>query len=69
MKPPRHLVWSKSEIDLNDPFQKEWYIRQVLTHGRAEDVARLDWEEIKRLLPRLNLPREVAQLWELIFAA
>jgi len=24
----------------------------------------LDWEEIKRLLPELNLPKDVWRLWE-----
>jgi len=64
MKPKRYIVWSKKEIDLNDPWQRKWYMQQVLTHGRSEDVAELDWEEIKRLLPELNLPKEVRGLWE-----
>lgn len=69
MKPPRHLVWSKAEIDLDDPFQRQWYIRQVLSFGLAEDIRRLDWDEIKRLLPALHLPRDVRRLWESVFAA
>lgn len=69
MKPLRRLVWSKSEIDLDDPFQRQWYIRQVLTNGRAQDIAGLDWMEIKSLLPQLNLPCEIARLWEWVFAA
>ena len=64
MQPKRYIVWSKNEIDLNDAWQREWYIQRVLTHGRAEDIAELDWEEIKRLLPELNLPKEVRCLWE-----
>ena len=44
MKYKRYIVWSKKEIDINDIFQKKWYITQVLTYGRAEDVALLDWE-------------------------
>lgn len=64
MKPKRYIVWSKDEIDLNDPWQRKWYIQQVLTHGRAEDIAELDWNEIKQLLPELNLPKEVRRLWE-----
>lgn len=69
MKPKPYIVWSTDrEIDLNDPFQRKWYIRQVLCHGRAEDVAALDWDEVKRLLPELNLPRNVRQLWEAYFA-
>ncbi len=64
MQPKRYIVWSKNEIDLADPWQWKWYIQQVLTHGRAEDIAELDWEEIKKLLPELNLPKDVRSLWE-----
>ncbi len=63
MRPKKYIVWSKNEIDSNDPFQRNWYIKQVLTHGRAEDVASLDWEEIKRLLPELDLPFHIKRLW------
>ncbi len=64
MQPKRYIVWSKNEIDLADPWQRKWYLQQVLTHGRAEDIAELDWEEIKQLLPEFNLPKEVRRLWE-----
>ncbi|MBC7098245.1 hypothetical protein H5T52_03880 [Candidatus Bipolaricaulota bacterium] len=66
---PRHIVWSKRELDLSDPWLRRWYIRQVLVHGRAEDVARLDWDEIRRVLPELDLPGEVRRLWEGYFRA
>jgi len=42
MKPKRYLVWSKKNIDLSDPFQRRWYIKQVLTNGLSEDIAELD---------------------------
>jgi lysyl-tRNA synthetase class II len=64
MKPKRYIVWSKSEIDLSDPWQRKWYISQVLTHGRAEDVAELDWEEVKSILKEIILPASVRRLWE-----
>jgi len=65
MRPKRYIVWSTNkEIDLNDPLQRKWYIQQVLTHGRAEDVSELDWDEVKRLLPVLKLPSRVRRLWE-----
>lgn len=69
MKPKRYIVWSKKNIDLNDPWQKKWYIKQVLTQGRAEDVAKLDWNEINILLPDLNLPFPIKRLWEKYFNA
>jgi len=60
----RYIVWSKKKIDLSDPFQKRWYLKQVLTYGRAEDVAKLDWNEIKSLLPKMELSQDVKALWE-----
>ena len=65
MKPKRYIVWSTNkEIDLDDPWQRKGYIGEVLTYGRAEDIAELDWDEVRRLLPELNLPRRVKMLWE-----
>ena len=61
--PPRHLVWSTDEIDLSDPFQKRWLLRQTLTHGRAEDIRALDLDEIRRELDQLDLPKEIESLW------
>ena len=69
MRPKRYIVWSKSDVDLDDSFQKKWYIRQVLTNGRAEDVASIDWDEIKQYLPELNLPENIQRLWESYFNA
>ena len=63
-QPAPHIVWSTRCLDPDDPWQWRWYVRQVLVHGRAEDVARLPVSEIQRLLPELALPDEVRQLWE-----
>ena len=62
--PPRHIVWSTNQVDLSDPFQRRWYLRQVLMHGRAEDIRSLDLEEIRRVLDELDLPPEVYSLWK-----
>ena len=65
MKPKKHIVWSTNrEIDLSDPAQRKWYVGEVLSNGRAEDIAGLDFEEIKQLLPELKLPTRVQRLWE-----
>jgi lysyl-tRNA synthetase class II len=70
IKTKRYIVWSADkEIDLSDPWQKKWYIKQVLTYGREEDIAELDWEEIKKLLPELDLPEHIKSLWEDYFAS
>ena len=70
MRPKKYIVWSTiKEIDLEDPWQKKWYIKQVLTRGRAEDIAALDWEELKKLIPELDLPGDVKRLWENYFNA
>ncbi|MFP3870888.1 MAG: hypothetical protein ACLFVT_08445 [Syntrophobacteria bacterium] len=63
-RPPRHVVWSTDTVDLADPFQRKWYIRQVLLYGRANDVRTLDPEEVARLLDDLNLPEPVYSLWK-----
>lgn len=69
MQPKRYIVWSKREIDLGDPFQRKWYIKQVLLHGKSEDVALLDWDEIKTLLHDLDLPPDIKNLWGNYFNA
>ncbi len=61
--PPRHLVWSTDTIDLSDPFQKRWLLRQTLMYGRAEDISVLDIEEIRQGLDQLDLPKETESLW------
>lgn len=66
---PRYIVWRTDHIDLSDEWQRRWYIRQVLMYGRAEDVVRLDWDEVERLLPELNLRPTLHQLWESYFHA
>lgn len=67
MKQKRYIVWSKNKIDLNDSWQKRWYIKQVLTYGRAEDISQLDWEEVEMLLDELNLAPDIKRLWESYF--
>jgi len=64
MKVPRYIVWSTDRIDTADPFQRRWLLRQILTHGRAEDVRALDMQEIKRELETLDLPPHLNSLWK-----
>jgi hypothetical protein len=64
MQPKRYIVWSKKDIDLSDPWQRKWYIQQVLTYGRTEDIAELDWDEVKKILPEFNLAKDIRRLWE-----
>jgi hypothetical protein len=61
--PPRHLGWSTDTLDLSDPFQKRWLLRQTLTHGRAEDIRALKLEDIRSELSQLDLPKEIESLW------
>lgn len=68
MRPKRYLVWSKDEIDTDDPWQKKWYIQQVLINGRAEDITQLNWEEVSSLLEELILPEDIRRVWESYFA-
>ena len=63
ISPPRHIAWSTDRVDLADPFQRKWYIRQLIEHGKAEDIAELDLDEVARLLEELNLPPHLGSLW------
>ncbi len=69
ISPPRHIVWSTDRIDLDDPFQRKWYIRQVIEHGRSEDIAALNLDEVAALLEELNLPPHLYSLWQRFLAA
>lgn len=61
--PPRHLVWSTDTLDLSDPFQKRWLLRQTLMRGGAEDIRALDIEEIRREIDQIDLPKDIESLW------
>jgi hypothetical protein len=61
--PPRYIVWSTDTLDLADPFQRKWYIRQVLLHGRAQDIRTLNLDEVALLLDDLALPPHLYSLW------
>jgi hypothetical protein len=62
--PPRHIVWSTDRLDLNDPFQRRWYLRQVIMHGRSDDIRDLNFEEVEQELDSLDLPSDLYQLWK-----
>lgn len=62
--PPRHIVWSTQQLNLADSFQRGWYLRQVLSHGRTADIQSLDLAEVERELDMLQLPAEIWQLWK-----
>ena len=71
MKIPRHIVWwtDKAEnLDLNDPENRRWWIKQVLMNGRMEDIRSLDLDEVEKILPELFLPRPIKKLWSDYFA-
>jgi hypothetical protein len=59
----RHIVWSTDKLNLHDPFQKRWLLRQTLMHGTAQDIRALDFGEIKKQLDELDLPKDIESLW------
>lgn len=69
IKPPRHIVWSTDTVDLSDPFQRRWYMRQVLLHARAEDIRGLDLDEVAALLDDLDLLPHLHRLWKMYLEA
>ena len=62
-KIPRYIVWSTDSVDISDPFQRRWLLQQTLLHGLAQDIRRLDFDEISRELDALNLPPQIDSLW------
>ena len=71
MKIPKHIVWSFNRVeslDLDQPENRQWWIKQVLMNGRMEDIRSLDFEEVEKLLPDLYLPRPIKKLWSDYFA-
>jgi hypothetical protein len=66
---PPYIVWSTDKVDLHDPFQRRWWLQQVLIHGRAEDIQQLDFAEISRELDHLSLPEDIRRLWVSYFKA
>jgi hypothetical protein len=68
IRPPRHIAWSTEVVDLADPFQRRWYIRQVLLKGTAQDIRTLDLDEVERLLDELGLPIDIYSLWSRFLA-
>jgi hypothetical protein len=64
LRPPTYVVWSTDQIDMSDPFQRRWYMQQVLTHGRTEDIRTLNLDEIAAVLDEITLPKDVRSLWQ-----
>ena len=64
---PRNIVWSTDRLDLSDPFQRRWLLRQILTHGREQDIRALDLDEVERELDGLQLPPHIRDLWQAFF--
>ena len=67
-RPPRHIVWSTDQLDLSDPFQRRWYMQQVLIHGQSDDIAHLDLAMLRQELDFLQLPTDIHALWAGFFA-
>jgi hypothetical protein len=61
---PRYIVWSTDKVDISDPFQRRWLLKQTLSYGRMEDVRALDLQEVRRELENLNLPPDLYSLWK-----
>jgi hypothetical protein len=71
VKIPRHIAWSfdkADRLDLSEPGNRKWWIKQVLMHGRMDDIRTLDLDEVERILPELYRPRPIKKLWSDYFA-
>jgi len=67
--PPCQLAWSTDTVDTADPFQRRWYLQQILTHGTAEDIRRVDLDEVAREIDALELPADIDRLWRTFLAS
>ncbi len=68
----KHIYWSTEgtvSVDLSDPVQKRWWIKEVLMNGTMEDIRQLNWNDIRDALPHIYLPRPVRALWTDYFAS
>ncbi len=64
IKPPRYITWSTDSVDLDDPFQRKWYITQVLLNGRSQDIRNIDFDELTLILDELHLPKKLYNFWK-----
>jgi len=66
----KYIFWSvkPERLNISDSWTRKWYLKQVLTYGRLEDIASLNFEEIKNSLDELSLPKEIDRLWRHYFA-
>ena len=76
--PDKRLFWFLKDgvrLNLNEPYELQMYIQQVLTYGRTDDIKGLlkdvDSVRFKRgfLMIRRFLPNEVGMFWEDVIAS
>ena len=65
MKVKRYIVWSANpeKLNLSDSWTKKWWLKQILTHGRKEDIKELNLKEVEVYMKKLDLPSDFASLW------
>jgi hypothetical protein len=65
----KYIIWScdPDTLDDSDPWVRRWWISQVLQRGRMRDIQQLDLNEVRDLLPSLDLPEFVRLLWSRFF--
>lgn len=65
----KHIVWyaKVTASKLKNPWYQRWFLGEVLSHGRSEDIAKLDWKAIYQALPVLDIPQNVRSLWKNYF--
>lgn len=64
-----YIVWSYdiSNLNLSDTEDRKWAITQVLVNGTINDIYQLNYHEIEKYLPTLNLPKHIKELWQNYF--
>jgi hypothetical protein len=61
-----HICWfcDIDKFNLNDEKEKKIYLQMILTRGKAKDIRKLNFDEIRKYLDELHLPKEVKKLWQ-----
>jgi len=64
-----YIVWSYdiSNLNLSDTEDRKWAIEQVLMNGTINDIYQLNYREIEKYLPVMNLPKYIKGLWQNYF--
>jgi hypothetical protein len=65
----KRYLWDvdAERADIGSESFRRFYIERILQNGTMDDIRDIGLPEIRRVLPRINLSREVRDFWEWYF--